>query len=162
MGVANDFLALADRLADPAPTDSEQVSFRRSVSTAYYAVFHLLVEEAVQAWSGSPSARVGLERAFEHKNMKEVSRAIWQGSWRGWSTPKPAAPAELLAVAKAFIGLQEARHEADYDNSKIWTSTEARAKIADAQIAFQNWQQIRTNPAANEYLLSLLVGKKRT
>jgi len=71
-------------------------------------------------------------------------------------------PAELLAVAKAFIGLQEARHEADYDNAKTWTSTEARAKIADAQIAFQNWQQIRTNPSANEYLLSLLVGKKRT
>ena len=126
MGVADDLLVLANSLANPAVTDPEQVWLRRSVSTAYYAVFHLLVGEAVQAWSGSAPARLGLERAFEHRNMKEVSRAIRYGYWKGWSTPAPSVPAELRAVAIAFYDLQEARHQADYDNGRTWTAWEAK------------------------------------
>lgn len=161
MGVADDLLLLADRLGSPAFGDLEQVSFRRSVSTAYYALFHLLVDQAVENWKGSQAVRLGLQRAFEHKNMKDVSRSVWQDSWRGWSSPRHPLSSELRNVAKSFVELQEARHQADYDNSKTWTLTEARAKVADAKMAFQNWQKIRTNPATNEYLLSLLVGKRR-
>ena len=51
--------------------------------------------------------------------------------------------------------------QADYDNAKTWTVREAREKIAVAQSAFQNWGKVRADPAANEYLLSLLIGKKR-
>jgi hypothetical protein len=57
--------------------------------------------------------------------------------------------------------LQEARHLADYDNVKEWTLIEAREKVAEAQYSFQNWEKIKTHPAANEYLLSLLIGNKR-
>ncbi len=57
--------------------------------------------------------------------------------------------------------LQEARQQADYDNAKIWVSIDALDKVADAQTAFENWAKIRTHPAANEYLLSLLIGNKR-
>jgi hypothetical protein len=152
---------LAGRLADPAPTDPEQVWLRRSVSTAYYALFHLLVGEAVERWSGSPGARLGLERAFQHTNMKEVSRTVKHGSWKGWSTPPPPLPVELRQVATAFIDLQDARHLADYDNSKTWTLTDAQRQIEIAEDTFQGWRKIRTDPAANEYLLSLLIGKKR-
>jgi hypothetical protein len=93
--------------------------------------------------------------------MKEVSRTVKQGTWRAWSAPPPALPAELRVVATAFFDLQEARHQADYDNAKTWTPTDAQRQIAVAQSAFENWRKIRTDPAANEYLLSLLVGKKR-
>ncbi len=161
MGVADDLLRLANSLADPALSDPEQVWLRRSISTSYYTLFHLLVGEAVQAWSGSPAARLGLERAFQHQNMNGVSRAVGQGSWRGWSTPPPPVATELRDVATAFVDLQDARHQADYDNAKTWTPREAREKITVAQTAFQNWEKIRNDPAANEYLLSLLAGKKR-
>ena len=161
MGVADDLLTLAKRLANPTPTDPEQVSLRRSVSTAYYALFHLLVGEAVERWSGSPGARLGLERAFQHTNMREVSRTVKQGSWKGWSTPPPSVPVELWELATAFVNLQDARHLADYDNSKAWTLTDAQRQLEIAEGAFQNLGKIRTDPAANEYLLSLLVGKKR-
>jgi hypothetical protein len=161
MGVADDLLTLANSLANPAPSDPEQVWLRRSISTAYYALFHLLVGEAVEGWHGSPAVRLGLERAFEHKKMKEVSRTVEQGSWRGWSAPPPPSPAELRAVATAFIDLQEARQQADYDNAKTWAPTDALAHLTNAQSAFENWRKIRTDPAANQYLLSLLVGKKR-
>jgi len=151
MGIAEDLLTLAGRLANPTPTEPEQASLRRSVSTAHYALFHLLIREAVQAWSGSPSARFGLARSFEHKKMKQVSQMVMQGSWKGWSTPPPLLPPELQTVAKLFVELQEDRQQADYDN----------AKIDRAGLAFDNWAKIRTHPAANEYLLSLLIGSKR-
>jgi len=161
MGIAEDLLMLAGRLANPAPTEPEQASFRRSISTAYYALFHLLVQEAVQSWNGSATARFGLERKFEHRTMKDVSNSVWRSSWRGWSTPSPVVPTELEAVAEAFVKLQGARQQADYDNAKTWESTAVQAQLADARGAFANWENIRTHPAANEYLLSLLIGNKR-
>jgi hypothetical protein len=161
MGIAEDLLMLAGRLANPAPTEPEQASLRRSISTAYYALFHLLVQEAVQTWNGSSTARFGLERRFEHRIMKDVSNAVWRSSWRGWSVPSPVVPPELEAVAQVFVKLQEARQQADYDNSRVWVSIDALDNVAEAQLAFDNWAKIRTHPAANEYLLSLLIGNKR-
>ena len=70
-------------------------------------------------------------------------------------------PTELQAVARVFVELQESRQQADYDNAKIWESTTVQAKVTDAQTAFENWAKIRNHPAANEYLLSLLIGSKR-
>jgi hypothetical protein len=161
MGIAEDLLTLAGRLASPAREEPEQASFRRSISTAYYALFHLLIQDAVQSWNGSSTARFGLERRFEHKTMKDVSNSILRSSWRGWSTPPPFVPMELKVVARVFVDLQEARQQADYDNAKAWVSIDAIDKVADAQLAFENWNRIRNHPAANEYLLSLLIGNKR-
>src|SRR5271168_2352550 len=136
MGIAEDLLALASRLATPAPEEPEPASFRRSISTAYYALFHLLVQDAVRSWNGSSTARFGLERRFEHKTMKEVSNSILRSSWRGWSTPPPSVPVELRLVARVFVDLQESRQQADYDNSKVWVSIDAQDQVADARIAF--------------------------
>src|SRR5580658_2786348 len=129
MGIAEDLLTLAGRLANPALGEPQQAFFRRSISTAYYALFHLLVQDAVQNWAGSSTARFGLERKFEHKTMKEVSNSVLRSSWRGWSTPPQGVPVELQIVAKTFVNLQDARQQADYDNAKIWVSIEARNKV---------------------------------
>jgi uncharacterized protein (UPF0332 family) len=161
MGIADELLALAGYLATLSSSAFDQACLRRSISTAYYALFHLLIHEAAQRWTGSPEARLGLERAFKHNNMKEISEAVSKGAWKSWRTPRLAIPNELQEVAAAFVTLQEARHVADYDNTKIWTSTEAGARLDDARAAFQNWQKIQSNPAAHEFLLALLIGKKR-
>jgi hypothetical protein len=161
MGIAEDLLLLAANLAKPGPADPVQACLRRSVSTAYYSLFHLLVQEATQAWNGSAEARIALERVFEHKRMRDVSKAIWTGPWKGWSTPSPPVPSELRDVANAFTILQVARHDADYDNGTVWTPADVADVVALARSAFENWQKIRDHPAANEYLLALLVRKKR-
>jgi uncharacterized protein (UPF0332 family) len=161
MGIAGELLELAAYLATSPFPAFEQASFRRSVSTAYYALFHLLVTEAAQHWNGSAEARLGLERAFNHSDMKKISEAVSKGSWKSWSTLQEPISKELQDVAEAFVRLQEARHLADYANTKSWTSTEVEARLDDARTAFQNWQKIRTDPAAHEYLLALLIGKKR-
>jgi hypothetical protein len=161
MGIANDLLTVADRLAQPTTGEPQQASFRRAISTAYYSLFHLLIQEAVQNWNGSPSARSGLERRFEHKKMKDVSNSIVRRTWRGWSTPSLAVPIDLEHVAAVFVELQDARLQADYDNTRTWSSADARVLVEDVHDAFANWTTVRAHPAANEYLLSLLIGDKR-
>jgi hypothetical protein len=93
--------------------------------------------------------------------MKAVSQSVAQDKWMGWSNPSLTLPSELRAVARAFVLLQEARQRADYDNASEWTPSEARDTVAEVGKAFSNWAKIRTHPAANEYLLSLLIGNKR-
>src|SRR5438105_2170909 len=101
------------------PDDPKQVDLRRAVSAAYYALFHLLTTEAAQNCK-HPSQRNRFARMFDHGRMKTCSSKVS-------SRPLPTDPAEILIatdlklVADAFVTLQQARHTADYDNSRVWS-----------------------------------------
>lgn len=162
MGLADDLLDVADRLAKPARSEPEQASLRRAVSTAYYALFHLLVGEVGQLWQGgSVTSRQRVERALQHTAMKDVSDAFSYSHWTDWSGKQQVVPHELRDVAGAFVSLQQERHEADYNSGRSWAQVEAQSKVQQARLAFQRWQAVRTHPIAQDYLLALLVGKKR-
>ena len=47
MAYADDLLDLAVRLANLEPANPRQACLRRAASTAYYALFHLLISEAM-------------------------------------------------------------------------------------------------------------------
>jgi hypothetical protein len=64
MSFAEDLLEQAHHLAYREATDPKQASLRRAVSTAYYAVFHLMIDEAVGQWSVERQ-RGMLGRTFE-------------------------------------------------------------------------------------------------
>jgi len=51
MPFADDLLEQAHHLATREAGEPKQASLRRAVSTAYYALFHLLIDEAVSQWS---------------------------------------------------------------------------------------------------------------
>src|SRR5258708_8316828 len=72
MGYADDLLELAQLLANLEPTNPRQACLRRAVSTAYYALFHLLISEATLNW-GRLELRSELGRIFEHGRMKNAS-----------------------------------------------------------------------------------------
>lgn len=161
MGVAEDLLKQARHLAiyeDPSPT---QAALRRAVSTAYYALFHLLSEDAAQRWQGSAAARSGFERALNHGPMKNSSLQFDNPTWRDWHGIVQLVPPPLQRVARAFTRLQEERHAADYDNYEIWTTTDVQQILDITESAFQDWSSIRTDPMAGNYLLSMLLGKQR-
>jgi hypothetical protein len=69
MSFADDLLEQAYHLANREPEN--QANLRRAVSTAYYALFHLLIDEAVGNW-GIARQRSILARTFEHGKMKSV------------------------------------------------------------------------------------------
>jgi uncharacterized protein (UPF0332 family) len=63
MAYHDDLLRLASDLA--LKQGATQAELRRAVSTAYYALFHLLVSEATLNWKRD-SSRNALGRMFDH------------------------------------------------------------------------------------------------
>lgn len=153
MNLAEDLLEQANHLARRETRKPKQASLRRAVSTAYYAVFHLLVAEAVGNWKRSDQ-RAKLAWAFEHGRMKQASIKTRSARFDGQS---PQVVAGLKPVANAFIRLQEFRHEADYDDSLRLTRTDVVSWIALASDAFASWIAIRKENIAQDYLLALLI-----
>ena len=75
MAYHDDLLRQALYLVHKEPRNPKQASLRRGVSTAYYALFHLLIGEAVANWN-VVSLRAALGRAFDHGIMKAASNRI--------------------------------------------------------------------------------------
>jgi uncharacterized protein (UPF0332 family) len=159
MAYHDDLLRQALQLAHQEPRNPKQASLRRAVSTAYYALFHLLISEAVANWN-RVNLRAALGRAFDHNIMKAASNRIQDRRQFPFLGEDPAAVAVLKAVAKTFAQLQEKRHTADYDNTTFWTRTEALAQIKSAEQAFNTWKSIRNEQIAQAYLVSLVVKKR--
>ena len=137
----------------PSPT---QADLRRSVSAAYYALFHLLIAETVANWS-LDSSRGALSRMFDHLQMKKVSRRTFNPEQFPFLNEDKMVVSKLRKVAEAFVLLQDQRHIADYDNSTRWTQSEAREEVARASDAFSIWQSIRHEKIAHDYLVALLI-----
>jgi hypothetical protein len=129
-----------------------QAALRRAVSTAYYALFHFLVEEACGNWM-RPEQRPRLARMFEHRNMFNASnRRI--AEFRGAA---PGAPeSRLYSVAFAFRQLQDNRHFADYDLSATLSRDDVALDLKAVEEVFATWQEIREEQIAQDYLFSLL------
>jgi len=136
------------------PDDPKQVDLRRAVSASYYALFHLLTTEAAQNWKHQ-SQRNRFARMFDHGRMKSCSSKVS-------ARPIPTDPVEVLVaadlkrVADSFVTLQQARHTADYDNSKVWSRTQVYETIVQAQDAMTAWMVIREKEMAQDYLFELM------
>ena len=137
-----------------APNEPNQVDLRRSVSSAYYCVFHLLTTEAAENWKNS-GQRYRFARLFNHRPMKACAARVA-------SRPLPDDPAgaviaaDLKLVANLFIKLQEARNTADYDSSKVWSRTEVWNLLTLAENAVTAWSRIRQQESAQDFLLDLM------
>jgi hypothetical protein len=166
MDYADDLLALSAHLATLEPADPGQAYLRRSVSTAYYALFHLLISEATLNW-GRSELRSELGRVFEHGKMKSAStekRAKLDAQFKKNPAPSPELTVfkHLHTVADTFIQAQQRREEADYDTGKEWTQTDVLKLIAAVADAFDSWKAIREEPVAQAYLVALLGKRPRS
>jgi hypothetical protein len=122
MAYHDELLRQARELEEKNPENPAQADLRRAVSSAYYALFHLLIHEACLNWSYDES-RPGLARMFDHGVMKRVSNQVNDASRRSYTGVDPAVVGKLRFVAQTFIRLQEKRHESDYDLGHQWTLT---------------------------------------
>ena len=69
MGLADELLDDAKNLADKGIADQRRSQMRRAISTAYYAAFHLFVEDFVEHWQFEDQ-RARLGRMFSHGTMR--------------------------------------------------------------------------------------------
>jgi hypothetical protein len=135
------------------------------VSTAYYALFHLLVNEASSRFvtgRDRDALRHCLARGFAHSNMKTVSQQFATNSVSAKLSPGLKGrrlQVELTRVAEAFVDLQQARHEADYDTAQRFTRREVLDLVEQAEQAFQDWHVVRNSLQADTFLVGLLAYK---
>ena len=138
-----------------------EANIRRAVSSAYYALFHLLIRDAVVNWKHADQ-HARLARIFDHKRMKDASIAVLKeiGNLPNQATAgadtEQASRFRLSTVAQAFVDLQQARHRADYDIGEPFGSVDAAVDVAQARLAFVTWAEVRDEPLAQRYLYSLL------
>jgi uncharacterized protein (UPF0332 family) len=160
MPYSDDLIAHANFLVDVGvPHDPKQVDLRRAVSAAYYAVFHLLTFEAAQNWKHDRH-RSRFVRIFDHRSMKSCAANV--ATRQPPSDPgRLAVFLRLKVVAENFVELQQARHNADYDDSKTWTRTQAYEEIVKAEAAIAAWAAIREYEIAQDYLYDLLDSRRR-
>ena len=131
MAYPDELLALASQLADFDATHRNQASLRRAISTAYYALFHLLISEASWNWA-RPELRPALGRVFDHRKMKsafEAKRAALNAQFKSSPSVSPVAR-HLHTIAETFIQVKDKRNEADYDVAREWTVTEVQLHVA--------------------------------
>jgi hypothetical protein len=114
----------------------------------------LLTTEAAQNWKHQ-SQRDRFAGIFDHGRMKTCCSRIS-------SRPLPVDSAEILIatdlkfVADSFVKLQQARHTADYDNSRVWSRTQVWEMIVLAEDAMAAWSKISEKEIAQDYLLDLM------
>lgn len=65
------FLDLANRLVGTSP-GAPEADLRRGISTAYYALFHLLIKATMSNFVSDVAFRTKVGRAFQHGSMRSV------------------------------------------------------------------------------------------
>lgn len=122
----DDLAELAGQLARLGKGEPKQATLRRSISTAYYALFHALCHTCVTAligWNKPWSVTTPLYRMLDHGTAKRVFSQI---------RSRKDADGALRTIAETFLVLQDARLEADYDPGARFTRDEVLKHVAQA------------------------------
>ncbi len=164
MPFPDDLLEQAFHLASRERTRPRQASLRRAVSTAYYALFHLLTSDAASNWKRTEQ-RDQLARVFDHGRMKNACSRKASELINQLKKDRPTGETlhratKLLLVAETFSGLQQRRHSADYDNSVNWTRGDTLAEIRTVERAFEAWRDVRNQSDAQALLVAFFGGRE--
>ena len=159
-----DLLDQAKRLIGTAP-GAVEADLRRGISSAYYALFHLLIQETMSSVVIDPSFRPKVARALQHGSMRSVcdkynpAKPDRQGQYiaqEGYGFPQQVITPEIRQVAATFIALNAAREKADYDDAVTVQHTEALTLAQQAEAAFQAWLTAQAHPSGTTFLQELL------
>jgi hypothetical protein len=134
---------------------------RRSVSSAYYALFHGVTLAASRHLlpGGTVDERQRLARSFTHKNVRTACEYVLGRA----SAPMEARPIAKAAgsnpllsdVADAILTLQQARHLADYDHRAAFDKIGVLGLVDNARDALSKLSAL-SGSADLDRFLSLL------
>ena len=131
---SRDLIATARSLTEANQRRPSQANLRRTVSTAYYAVFHCLAGAAADLLIGrrrSPAWHQ-VYRALEHGSAKSACRN--KQAMQGF-------PPEIQDFADTFAALQDARHQADYALEGQYNILDVLVVIDRAENAIVQFEQ---------------------
>lgn len=174
--LVDDLLDQADHLASLDPRKPKQISLRRAVSTAYYAVFHQVADDTVACVLSAGDARseIGsrLRRTIQHGSVKIASEWFLPVKNKPGTTRLPEALSplvsgpvapQLVAVCRRFVELQVERHHADYNlYARPYSRAEANRLVREARSTVQTLRTMPDSPERTVFLLGCLLGKQLT
>jgi uncharacterized protein (UPF0332 family) len=153
----------ADKLAARfGPGPPRQVDVRRAISAAYYGLFHAILaaaaDQAIGVTRRSTAQYALAYRSIDHATLRRLCDAAAASSLP--SKYARYAPANgfglnIAAFAKAFLGLQEMRHAADYDPLERVQSLDAVSAVNAARAAWARFNQ--ADETEKQAFLSLLL-----
>ena len=171
MGLHRDLLEQATMLAMIDLRRPKQVNLRRSISAAYYSLFHFLVDNACRAIIGSKHEQRGyraiLARAFVHGTMFKACssysggqlpdamiKPLLDGATRKYMIAKP-----IQEIAGLFRELQQKRHLADYALSERFQRSEVLTLIDQVKTFMSAFEDLLITDDRHLFLVSLLAWK---
>ncbi len=67
----------------------------------------------------------------------------------------------LHTITNTFVLMLQHRHTADYDGATKWSRTDTLDKIQLVDAAFESWREIREEPVAQNFLVTLLLRERK-
>ena len=124
------------------------------MSTAYYALFHAFSKDCADLIVGPKPAAPGRAwaqayRALDHGFAKNACGGVGNLGF----------PNSLCVCARAFIDLQQQRHDADYDPEYDATRAKALAAIKRAKTAIDGLEQ-SSKRDRRAFVVQLLMKKR--
>lgn len=142
-----------------------QADLRRSISSAYYALFHFLIDRSIKVILPKKSIlniRPMAARLFDHGSMMECCKTFASPS--KFSPPAtlkaymPATmPVEIQTISSLFVDLQDKRRAADYDLAASFSRPDVLAQVQRTDASIAGWNRVSTTPEATLFLTCLFM-----
>lgn len=149
------------RSAKPA-SRPRQADLRRAISTAYYAVFHMVLIAAADEFVGKSlredNRHTLVYRSIDHSNVRricdEAARQERTAKYRKYLSKSGFEP-KIRDFSNTLLRLQSLRHEADYDPSQYFSTVDALFAIYLAESAIKEFSLASTE--GKKLFLALLL-----
>lgn len=133
--------------------NASEVDARRAVSSAYYAVFHLIAHSGASLFNADVETRNRVARSYDHAAVWRAAGEIQRQSRQAEGTPQ----APVVEIAIAFRRLLEARERADYDLVSEFDRDDATELFWEAEKVFALLQGDNRDASVKAFLLAPLV-----
>ncbi len=141
LAVASALIEVAEKQRDPAAAEA---FYRRSISTAYYALFHRLTDDVACLVVGHLEAhrQTAFRRSIGHRAFKGLRKELadqHQQADQAGLLDRQGVLAELMALCADLLQLQDSRESADYAPRLDDPRTTAEEALRSSSLALQTW-----------------------
>ncbi|MDO9713306.1 hypothetical protein [Paracraurococcus lichenis] len=136
------------------------------MSTAYYALFHKVLQAGAERFMGPGARRSGgyglIYRSFNHGRMRQVCEALTATRLSATvqrQLGRTVVSQDMRDFAAGFANLQELRHQADYDPSSHFPPSIVGTLVDTAEVTMAAFD--RTTPDEQVDVLALMLTSPR-
>ena len=158
----------AERNVPTGPGAPNRADLSRSVSDAYYAIFHYVGDQIATQLLGASdesSRRAGryvLARSPAHNSLASAMSTLRSGPLRGRLVAGldrsggalPAIPVEASDLARVFLETQQLRYAADYDWTHAFRKEEVVRAIENVRSAVAAFDDLDPNGLGRQWFLA--------